>query len=142
MVNWNFSNRDGLNTPGADKAVLAALQLSQAIIQFKPDGTILHANPNFLKTMGYELHEIQGKHHGMFAPRGVRDSAEYKSFWETLGNGRYQKGLYRRIAKGGRDVWLQASYNPILDRRGKVERVVKCATNVTEETLLNTELQG
>ena len=92
---------------------------SQAVIQFRMDGTVLDANENFLKVMGYTLDEIKGKHHSMFVEPAYRASAEYKAFWESLNKGVYQAAQYKRIGKGGKEIWIQASYNPILDLNGK-----------------------
>lgn len=112
-------------------AVLHAINQSQAVINFKPDGTILGANDVFLKTMGYTLEEIKGKHHRMFVEPGYAASDDYKKFWQRLENGEFFIASYHRIAKNNRDVWLQASYNPIFDARGKVIEVVKVASDIT-----------
>src|SRR5580698_4088133 len=88
---------------------IAAIGRSQAVIEFQLDGTILSANDNFLRAMGYTLDEVQGKHHGMFIDEAHRHSHEYKEFWAKLGRGEYHAGEYKRLAKGGREVWLQAS---------------------------------
>src|SRR5215475_7277625 len=94
---------------------ISAIGKAQAVIEFKLDGTILTANENFLKTVGYRLEEIQGQHHGMFVEPVYRASDEYRRFWEKLGRGEYDAGQYKRVAKGGREIWIQASYNPIFD---------------------------
>ena len=112
---------------------IAAIHKSQAVIEFEPNGTILTANENFLATMGYGLSEIQGQHHSMFAEPGVAATAEYRQFWEALGRGEYQSDEYKRVGKGGKEVWIQASYNPILDHEGNVLKVVKFATDITEQ---------
>ena len=122
--------------------MLQAIGKSQAVIEFNLDGTIITANENFLKTMGYALEEIQGKHHGMFVEPSYRDSAEYKNFWAALGRGEYQAAVFKRIGKGGKEVFIQASYNPILDRSGKPFKVVKFATDVTNEMLRNADYVG
>ena len=119
------------------EAMLQAIGKSQAVIEFNLDGTIITANENFLKTMGYALEEIKGKHHGMFVEPSYRESAEYKAFWAALGRGEYQAAVFKRIGKGGKEVFIQASYNPILDRSGKPFKVVKFATDVTNEMLRN-----
>jgi methyl-accepting chemotaxis protein len=124
------------------EAMLAAIGKSQAVIEFKLDGTIVIANDNFLKTMGYTLDEIKGKHHSMFVEPAYRESADYKAFWAALGRGEYQAGEYKRIGKGGREVFIQASYNPILDMTGKPFKVVKFATDVTQEKLRNANFVG
>ena len=98
---------------------VAAANRSQAVIEFRLDGTIVDANENFLKTLGYSLGEIQGKHHSMFVEQKERDSAAYREFWAALNRGEYQAAEYKRIGKGGKEVWIQASYNPIFDEKGK-----------------------
>ena len=109
-----------------------ALSRVMAVIEFDLDGTILSANPNFLSTMGYSLQEIQGRHHSMFAEAGYARSDEYREFWARLRRGEFEQGQYLRLAKGGREVWIEASYNPILDADGKACRVVKYATDITD----------
>ncbi len=112
---------------------LAAIGKSQAVIEFALDGTILSANDNFLNVLGYSLADIKGKHHSMFVDVSYRQSAEYKMFWERLGRGDYDSGQYKRIARGGKEIWIQASYNPILDVNNKPFKVVKYATDITEQ---------
>ena len=126
----------------SNAAILAALHRSQAIIEFKPDGTILTANENFLDALGYTLDEIKGKHHSMFVEPGYRDSAEYKEFWEKLRRGEFQAAQYKRLGKGGREVWIEASYNPILDARGRTYKVVKFATDVSAQKTIYADLHG
>lgn len=121
---------------------VAAANRSQAVIEFKLDGTIVNANENFLKTLGYSLGEIQGKHHSMFVEQKERDSAAYREFWAALNRGEYQAAEYKRIAKGGKEIWIQASYNPVFDEKGKPFKVVKFATDVTEQKLRNADLSG
>jgi methyl-accepting chemotaxis protein len=123
-------------------AQVAAISKSQAVIEFNPDGTIVTANGNFLKTLGYSLGEIQGKHHSMFVEPAMRDSAAYREFWAKLNRGEFQAAEYKRIGKGGKEVWIQASYNPMLDRNGKVYRVIKVATEITAEKLRSMEDAG
>jgi methyl-accepting chemotaxis protein len=123
-------------------AALAAIQKSQAVIEFNMDGTIITANENFLKVLGYSLGEIQGKHHSMFVEPSERETAAYREFWASLNAGKYQAGEYKRIAKGGREVWIQASYNPILDKNGKPFRVVKFATDITAQKIRGMEDAG
>ena len=110
---------------------IAAIGKSQAVIAFTPEGEILTANDNFLNALGYTLAEIKGKHHSMFVEPAYASSADYTAFWETLGRGEYQAAEYKRIGKNGREVWIQASYNPIVDEAGRVLKVVKYATDVT-----------
>lgn len=109
-----------------------AISRTQAVIEFKPDGTILHANQNFLSCLGYELSEIVGRHHEMFCEPALRDSADYRQFWRDLAKGEPKSEEFKRIGKGGKVIWIQASYNPILDADGKVFKVVKFATDITE----------
>jgi methyl-accepting chemotaxis protein len=110
---------------------LAAIQKSQAVIEFDLDGTIRDANENFLTTLGYSLAEIKGRKHDMFVEPAERDSAAYRAFWAKLARGEHDENQYLRIGKGGRQVWIQASYNPILDPFGKPYKVVKYATDIT-----------
>lgn len=123
-------------------AILAAIDKSQAIIHFALDGTILDANPNFLKAMGYALAEIKGKHHSMFVEPGVPESADYKAFWAALNRGEAQVAQFKRVGKAGKEVWIEASYNPVLDARGKPVKVVKFATDVTDEKTRYANLAG
>jgi len=115
------------------RAKVDALDRSQAVIEFNLDGTIVEANSNFLNTLGYSLDEIKGKHHRMFCEPAYANSLEYQAFWAKLNRGEFDKGVYKRIGKGGKEVWIQASYNPILDKSGKPCKVVKFAADVTEE---------
>lgn len=110
---------------------VAAIRKSQAVIEFDLSGTVLDANDNFLSALGYSLSEIKGKHHSMFVEPAERDSESYGRFWQKLGRGDYDDGQYLRIGKGGRQVWIQASYNPILDAVGKPYKVVKYAADIT-----------
>lgn len=121
---------------------LDALSKSQAVIEFNLDGTIVTANENFLNAMGYRLDEIQGKHHSMFVEPELRERAEYREFWEALRRGEYQSREFPRVAKGGRPVWIQASYNPLLGRGGKPYKVVKFATDITEQKLKSADYEG
>jgi len=123
-------------------AKLDALDKSQAVIEFNIDGTIITANSNFLNAMGYRAEEIRGKHHSMFVTPEMRDSAEYREFWDALRRGEYQAREYMRVAKGGRQVWIQASYNPLLNRNGKPFKVVKFATDITQQKLKNADYEG
>ena len=120
----------------------AAVSRSQAVIEFNLDGTIVTANDNFLNALGYTLGEIQGKHHGMFVPPAERDSAVYREFWAALNRGEFQAAEYKRIGKGGKEVWILASYNPVMDEKGKPFKVVKFATDVTAQKIRNADLAG
>jgi methyl-accepting chemotaxis protein len=114
------------------EAKVAAISRSQAVIEFKLDGTIITANQNFLSTLGYSEGEIVGKHHSMFVDPEYRASAEYRAFWDRLNRGEFIAEKFRRIGKGGKEVWIQASYNPLIGPDGKTFKVVKFATDVTE----------
>ncbi len=121
---------------------LAAISKSQAVIEFELDGRILTANENFLAVVGYTLDEVRGQHHGMFVEPAHRASAEYRLFWDKLGRGDYDAGEYKRLGKGGREIWMQASYNPILNSSGKPFKVVKYATDVTAQKLAQGNSEG
>ncbi|QVL33559.1 PAS domain-containing methyl-accepting chemotaxis protein [Telmatocola sphagniphila] len=110
---------------------ISAISKSQAVVEFEMDGSIITANDNFLNLMGYTLEEIQGKSHSIFIEESHRSSREYQEFWERLRRGEYQAAEYLRIGKGGKEVWIQASYNPILDKKGKPFKIVKYATDIT-----------
>ena len=127
----------GLFTLGNQElqAKFDALGKSQAMIEFKIDGTILDANDNFLKALGYSLAEVRGKHHSMFVDPAYQKSQAYRDFWTNLARGQYQAANFKRIGKNGKEVWIQASYNPVLDSHGKPYKVLKIATDVTEQTL-------
>lgn len=124
------------------KDTLAAISKSQAVIEFKTDGTIITANKNFLDAMGYTLDEIKGKKHSMFVEDAYRDSAEYAQLWRDLQAGKFQQAQYKRIGKGGKEVWIEASYNPIIGNNGKPYKVVKFATDVTKQKLEYADLLG
>lgn len=124
------------------RAQIDAINRSQAVIEFELDGTIIHANDNFLSVMGYSLDEVKGRHHSMFAPPGVAESSEYKAFWQKLGRGEFDSGEYKRIAKDGSEIWIQASYNPIYDAAGKPFKVVKFATDITQEKQDSADMRG
>lgn len=115
-----------------DAGKLAAISKSQAVIEFTPSGQILDANENFCKALGYDLSEIKGKHHRMFCDPKYVESSEYREFWEKLARGEFIANEFLRFGKGGREVWIQAAYNPMIDVAGKVTKVVKFATNVSE----------
>lgn len=119
-----------------------AVNRVQAIIEFDLHGRVLTANDNFLNVMGYALEEVQGQHHRMFCDSTFVHSLEYQAFWERLGRGEFNAGEYRRITKSGKDVWILASYNPIFDAEGKPVKVVKFATDVTEQKMLSAESRG
>jgi methyl-accepting chemotaxis protein len=125
-----------------DASKIAAIERAQAMIEFELDGTIVTANQRFLDALGYRLEEIRGKHHSMFVAPSERDGAAYREFWAALNRGDYQGGEYKRVGKGGKEVWILASYNPVLDESGKPFGVVKFATDVTEQKLEIADLAG
>ncbi|MDB5618578.1 PAS domain-containing methyl-accepting chemotaxis protein [Tardiphaga sp.] len=136
MLQWS--------TPATRNALAqaAAISKSQAVIEFNMDGTIITANENFLAAMGYTLAEIQGKHHGMFVAAATRDGAAYRDFWTVLNRGVFQSGEFKRVGKGGRDVWIQGSYNPIFNDNGKPFKVIKFASDITAQKLRGMEESG
>jgi methyl-accepting chemotaxis protein len=121
---------------------IAAIHKAQAVIEFSLDGRILEANDNFLQVLGYTAAEVRGQHHAMFVDPADREGHAYRAFWEKLGRGEYDAGRYRRITKDGREIWIQASYNPILDLNGRAFKVVKYATDVTEQVRAEQALQA
>ncbi len=135
-------------TPGKNlelmelRGQLAAINKAQAVIEFDLAGMVLNANQNFLSLLGYTLEEIKGRHHSLFVDSAYRESAEYKQFWSDLNAGKFQAAEFKRIGKGGKEVWIQASYNPIFDAQGKPYKVVKFATDVTARKLQDADYQG
>lgn len=121
---------------------IEAIERSQALIEFTPEGYVLNANRKFLSAMGYTLDEVVGQHHRMFCEPEYAASLGYREFWEKLGKGEYDSSEYKRLSKDGRDVWIQASYNPILDAQGQTYKIVKFATDVTETKLRTMEHEG
>ena len=136
ILEWRDVTAERLNS-----GMLEAINKAQAVIEFSTDGKIQHANENFLKAIGYTLEEIRGQHHSMFVEPAYKQSAEYRLFWEKLARGEFDAGQYKRLGKGGKEIWIQASYNPILDANGKAFKVVKYATDVTASVLANQALQ-
>ncbi|TDY35602.1 methyl-accepting chemotaxis sensory transducer with Pas/Pac sensor [Janthinobacterium sp. 75] len=124
------------------QAINTALNRVQAVIEFELDGTILHANDNFLRVLGYTLAEVQGKHHAIFCDAEYVKTSEYADFWDKLGRGEFDHGEYKRRAKDGREVWINASYNPILDADGKPYKVIKFATDITASKRRNADYEG
>ena len=117
----------------ADAAKLEAIKRSMGVIEFQPDGTIISANPAFLKLMGYTEGELAGQHHRVFVTPQERVSADYASFWQELASGKVKSGQFHRLAKNGKSIWLEANYNPVFDLEGRVERVVKFAIDITDK---------
>lgn len=127
VVEW--SDSDTLDNAGQ----VAAIKKASAVIEFNLDGTIITANENFCNALGYTLSEIQGKHHSLFVEDSYKSSSEYTDFWDTLRRGEYMADQFKRFGKNGKAVWIQASYNPILDLNGRVFKVVKYATDITKQ---------
>ncbi|MCD5993460.1 PAS domain-containing methyl-accepting chemotaxis protein [Pseudomonas sp. CDFA 602] len=123
-------------------SLMTAIDRSQAMIEFDLEGNILRANTNFLDCVGYRLDEIQGRHHRIFCTPEHVVSLEYASFWEKLGKGAYDEGQYKRLGKNGKEIWLQATYNPVFDEQGNPFKVVKFATDVTQQRKTNAEYEG
>ncbi|MEE3622745.1 PAS domain-containing methyl-accepting chemotaxis protein [Nitrospirillum sp. BR 11752] len=138
MRNGFFSQGTGSDS----RAVLAAVNRSQAIIEFAMDGTILTANQNFLNTMGYTLDEIRGRHHSLFVDEAFKISDDYRRFWAALGRGEFQAAEYKRLAKGGREIWLQATYNPVIGASGRPVKVIKFATDITAAKRRSLDVMG
>jgi methyl-accepting chemotaxis protein len=125
---------------GRDSA--EALERSQAVVEFTPEGNILRANENFLAALGYELAEIIGRHHSMFVPEEDRDSDAYAAFWADLGRGTFKSAEFRRVTKQGRSILIQATYNPVLNRKGEVVKVVKFASDITKDAVRRRDLES
>ena len=140
-MSW-LKNSTSRSASSSNEGVIAAINRVQAVIEFDLNGKILHANDNFLRALGYTLEEVVGQHHSMFVDPAYRSSHEYKEFWAKLGRGEYDANQYKRIGKGGKEVWIQASYNPIMDASGKPYKVVKFATDITEQKLKNADFEG
>jgi methyl-accepting chemotaxis protein len=136
VVKFAIDVTERQNVAADMKGQVEAIARSQAVISFDLSGTILDANPVFLGVMGYSLAEVVGRHHQIFVPREEAASPEYRAFWARLAKGEFQAGRFRRIAKDGRDVWIEGAYNPILDAAGRPMKVVKYAQDVTEQVRL------
>lgn len=125
-----------------DRALRAAVDRSLAVVRFDLDGRVIEANDNFLTTVGYRREEVLGQPHRLFMPPGEAESEAYRSFWRDLKAGKFQSGAFRRHAKGGREIWLRATYNPVLDRSGRTVSVVKLASDITADKLRSIEDAG
>ena len=123
-------------------AKFSALNRSQAIIEFKNDGTIIDANENFLAALGYEKSEIVGQHHKMFVREDERNHEDYKKFWDSLRDGEFKSSEFCRLTKAGKEIWIQASYNPLIGANGKVFGIIKFATDITEQKMRSTDSEG
>lgn len=141
-VNWKKLLGHTSKAQADQQGQLAAIQAVQAVIEFDLEGHVLTANANFLHATGYRLEEIQGQHHRMFVDAATLHSSAYAQFWQRLGQGQHDAGRYRRVTKEGRELWLQASYNPIFDSHGKPFKVVKYATDITAQQLRDADAQG
>lgn len=143
MVSWEIvTDRVELETKNQQFEDLgSAMSKSQAVIEFQPDGTILTANDNFIKALGYNnVNELKGKHHSMFCDPAYTGSSRYRDFWTKLGSGVFDQGSYKRITRDGKEIWIQASYNPIIDKSGKVTKVVKYASDITAQKKASLDL--
>jgi len=124
-------------------AQMNAINASTAYIEFNPDGTVIKANELFLRTMHYgSVQEIEGKHHRIFCDTAYTASREYEQFWTNLRNGVPQVGEFKRMAKDGAEIWLQANYTPVKDERGNVVKVIKLANDITDQKIRNIDYQG
>ena len=124
------------------QSMVKAINKSQAVIEFTLDGIIMNANENFLNAIGYSLDEIIGKHHSMVVCAEYRESQDYVNFWQRLRNGHHEVCEYKRIGKNGREIWIQASYNPMFNSKGQPYKVVKFASDVTEQKKIGADFQG
>lgn len=123
-------------------ARIHAIDQVQAVVEFSPTGVVLDANDHFLRCMGYRRDEVLGQHHRIFVPPEEVDSEAYRAFWQRLGEGQHESGVFRRLAADGREVWIQGSYSPLRDRRGRVRRVIKHATDVSAQRLQAADMEG
>ncbi len=139
--------KDALTAKTAEQSAafenqLKAISNSTGVIEFTMDGKVVTANEIFLNALGYTLAEVVGQHHSAFVDPAYRSSVEYRQFWDMLNRGEFQTGEFKRIGKGGKEIWIQASCNPILDADGKPYKVVKYATDITEQKLRNADFEG
>ncbi|MEP1931134.1 MAG: PAS domain-containing methyl-accepting chemotaxis protein [Roseibium sp.] len=145
---WMFSDKSGAGETitSANRrhlsSVVAAMSKSQAMIEFELDGTIVDANQNFLDAVGYTIDEIKGKPHSLFVDPEFATSSDYRAFWASLGEGKFQAAEFMRYGKDGRQIWIQASYNPLFNASGKPYRVIKFATDITDQKLKNADFEG
>ncbi|MBU6459080.1 MAG: PAS domain-containing protein [Bradyrhizobium sp.] len=135
-----FFGKSSIAKENAAKA--AAISKSYAVVELGLDGTVITANENCLKTFGYALKEVQGKHHGMFVEPSERSSPAYREFWIKLNRGEPQSAEYKRVGKDGKEIWVQASYNPVLDSKGKPTKIVELATDITAKKIEALENAG
>lgn len=123
------------------EALLTAVDRSQAVVEFSTDGTVMQVNDNFLTLCGYSRSEVEGRHHRMFCDPVLVQDVAYRQFWERLASGLFESGRFRRRAKDGREIWIQGSYNPVFDKDGRPIKIVKIASDVTEQVALEREVQ-
>ncbi|MEM9379025.1 MAG: PAS domain-containing methyl-accepting chemotaxis protein [Planctomycetota bacterium] len=142
VVKFATDITEGKRTTAEFEGKIDAISRSQAVIEFNLDGTIRAANENFLRTVGYTLDEIEGQHHRMFCLAEDSESAAYRDFWSALNRGEFREGIFKRVTKSGREIWLQATYNPILDADGRAVGVVKYAVDITERRTRDAEYEG
>ncbi len=121
------------NVESSNDLIVTALNKSLAVIEFQPTGSIITANANFLSVMGYRREEIQGQHHAIFVADDESKSPEYQQFWQRLRNGEFISDEFKRFGKGGKEIWIQATYNPIIDGNGNVIKVIKFATDISAQ---------
>ncbi|AXO88672.1 methyl-accepting chemotaxis protein [Pseudomonas parafulva] len=133
MSAYGIDVTSAINKAREDNEFISALSRSTAVIEFDLDGTILNANQNFLDTVRYPLAEIVGKHHRIFCDAAYANSQEYQQLWRQLNEGHFVADRFRRLDKSGRELWLEASYNPVRDTRGQLYKIVKFATDITEQ---------
>jgi len=138
-MGW-FSNPK--QSKSSNDLIVDALNKSLAVIEFEPSGKIITANMNFLSVMEYQLEEVQGQHHSLFVEHNDAQSNDYKNFWQRLRNGEFISDEFKRYAKSGKEVWIQATYNPIINSEGEVLKVVKLATDVTAQKLVMADTAG
>ncbi len=127
--------------PSDNDRIISSLHRSQAVIEFEPSGIILTANQNFLATLGYRLEEIVGQHHRLFVDPIDANAPEYEQFWDALRKGEFQSSEFRRLGKGGTEVWIQATYNPVFDEAGDIIKIIKFATDITSQKQSEREIQ-
>ena len=137
ILEWDNVTQDRLR-----EGMLDAINKAQAVIEFDIDGTIREANENFLGAVGYSIDQIRGRHHSMFVDPAYAASPDYRLFWDKLARGEFDTGEYKRITSAGKEIWLQASYNPILDKSGKAFKVVKYAVDITAQKLSTANFEG
>src|SRR5690349_5441467 len=123
-------------------ALAESIYKSQAVIEFNMDGTVIAANQRFLDALGYRLAEIAGRHHSNFVPAAMRDSADYRTLWADLNQGKTRTGVFSSVGKGGKEVWLRASFTPLADASGKPVKVIEFGSDVTAQRIQSMEDAG